>query len=173
MVQEKLVNVLRGKRRASLLMAAAHTGALERMRFLLKHRADVNLRCGTDGRMALHTAADEGRLGALELLLASGATVDVDDDEGHTALGRAAVGGRLACITVLAKVGARLEGSEIGMRPLALAAKHNQLDDAGLLVARGALTRRTGRTTRSRRSRLRRAAATSTSSTSCCASAPT
>jgi hypothetical protein len=55
------------------------------LRFLLRSKADVNLRNAT-GSTALHTAANNGKVDALTVLLEAGADMEATDDDGNTAL---------------------------------------------------------------------------------------
>ena len=68
------------------LWRAVKTGQLPRVNYLLKSGADVTYRCDQDGTTPLHQAALLGDPAVLEALLAAGASVDDEDEEGATAL---------------------------------------------------------------------------------------
>jgi len=67
------------------LHKAAARGDLERVRELIKRRADVNAR-DKDGRTPLHHAAYNGRLEVARLLVERGADVNARDKNGWTPL---------------------------------------------------------------------------------------
>jgi ankyrin repeat protein len=64
---------------------------------------------------ALCAAAHEGSERALKALLAGGASVELKDTEGFTALHSAAIKNQVACIELLLDAGAELEVRDLGL----------------------------------------------------------
>lgn len=67
------------------LMYLVNEGNVEGIRELLESGVDVNFR-DIDGRTALHVAACQGRPDVVEMLLAKGANVDIEDQWGSTVI---------------------------------------------------------------------------------------
>ncbi|KAL4447713.1 hypothetical protein ABPG75_004932 [Micractinium tetrahymenae] len=100
---------------------------------------------GEDGMSALMAAAHRGALGSLGALLAAGATINLADELGATALHWAVVGGREAAVLMLAQHGAAVdqlatvhEEEEHLERPLLTAAHTGNLSMIRLLHQLGA-----------------------------------
>ncbi len=99
--------------RTSILVAAVEDGNAREVQFLLEHGADVNYRASGYrhpwGTLPLHWAADKCRLDIARLLVENGASLDVKDDSGHTALAIARSRGKNCqpVISFLQSAGAR------------------------------------------------------------------
>jgi ankyrin repeat protein len=91
------------------------------------------------GTPVLVEAARRGHLGVVELLLESGATVDVEGEEGIIALNCAAYNGHEAVVRVLAEKGATInQQSEQGVTALYLAAQNGHEAVVRVLAEKGA-----------------------------------
>lgn len=90
------------------LMYLANEGDLDGMLELINSGVDVNFK-DIDGRTALHVAACQGFPGAAELLLESGAMVDMEDRWGSTPLADAIHYEKHEVIKLLEKHGAKLQ----------------------------------------------------------------
>jgi ankyrin repeat protein len=98
-----------------------------------------------DGGGALHSAAREGDLVALESLLA-GADPDVRDADGRTALHHAAAAGQTGALEMLIEAGADLDASaRSGRTPLIEAVEGGHLEAARALLDAGADVNRSHR----------------------------
>ncbi|KAI7838481.1 hypothetical protein COHA_007744 [Chlorella ohadii] len=100
---------------------------------------------GSDGLSALMATAHRGALGALDALLDCGATVNLADEMGATALHWAVVGGHQAAVLALAQRGAAVDATGVVHeeeehleRPLLTAAHRGDLDMMRLLIQLGA-----------------------------------
>ncbi|PRW45403.1 ankyrin-3 isoform X9 isoform A [Chlorella sorokiniana] len=100
---------------------------------------------GNDGLSALMAAAHRGALGALDALLDCGATVNLADEMGATALHWAVVGGHKESVLALAQRGAAVDATGVVHeeeehleRPLLTAAHRGDLDMMRLLIQLGA-----------------------------------
>ncbi|KAM0874616.1 hypothetical protein ACQ4PT_037310 [Festuca glaucescens] len=99
------------------LVAATMDERMEVMRYLLDHGADPNKQYNS-GFAALHCAATKGRAEAAQLLLSTGASVDIASCDG-TPLHFAAAGGKIGVMKVLLEHHADPNKvSEIGGTPL-------------------------------------------------------
>ena len=119
----------------------ASTGDSRIVELLIDHRADIDASC------ALHWAAGEGDVKAVELLLSRGGRIDAmglvkhehDVEGGLTPLHCAVEGKRLETTELLLSKGAPLDGTDSrGGTPLHRAAKKSQLKIMQLLVRKGA-----------------------------------
>ncbi|KAJ1445585.1 ankyrin repeat-containing domain protein [Pelagophyceae sp. CCMP2097] len=141
----------RNRQGDATLHVLAGQGCCEGIRLLLEHGADANSR-GARGRRPLHAACDDCGDGearddldaAFETcvaeLVASGADVDAEDDDGATALLLASAGGKLGCVIALLRAGALVDcGDALGNTPLHAAAAGRHVACLGeLLRALGA-----------------------------------
>lgn len=95
---------------------AAANGHLHIVRFLVLKGANLTAR-NEVGQTVLHIAAERGHEGVIEHALNHSDTgdtkafIDWVDDEGYTALHRAAAGGHEECVRVLVEAGAEIESS--------------------------------------------------------------
>ena len=71
------------------LSGASNGGHEEMIKFLISKGADPNRKNGVSGESAFMSAAEMGQLGAVKVLLSSGAAPCATDKEGHTAEGLA------------------------------------------------------------------------------------
>ncbi len=83
---------MRVKPGSGLLLRAAYLGNVEVARLLLAHGADLH-ETDTEGNMAVHQAASEGRRDLMDLLIREGASLTTKNKEGRTALDVARVAG--------------------------------------------------------------------------------
>jgi len=83
-------------------IAAAKEGSVDVLSEWLHHHLDQINDEVEDGYTLLHLAAEEGRVGAVKLLLSLGAAVETMDQDLQTPLHLAAAGGHLAVVQVLA-----------------------------------------------------------------------
>lgn len=121
-----------------LLFSNVHAGTLheavydrdfESVKSLLKKGADIN-RVGLyrDGS-ALHLAARSGQQEIAQLLIDSGATVDIRDLSDYTPLHNAAWNGNLDIVKLLLNAGADITARNYsGLTPLACAYRNNQIE---------------------------------------------
>ncbi|TMW60058.1 hypothetical protein Poli38472_000100 [Pythium oligandrum] len=121
------------------LLMAAMDGRIDSIEWLLEEGMDVNTR-GRGGATALHTAAlTPAGSPALQLLLASSADPNSEDEFGFTPLHRLIQSGNVEGATLLLSSGANLTISAPGEEtPLHLAAYENAREMAQLLLAFGA-----------------------------------
>jgi ankyrin repeat protein len=83
---------MRVKPGSGLLLRAAYLGNVEVARLLLAHGADLH-ETDTEGNMAVHQAASEGRRDLMDLLIREGASLTTKNKEGRTAVDVARVAG--------------------------------------------------------------------------------
>ncbi|MBA3269128.1 MAG: ankyrin repeat domain-containing protein [Acidobacteria bacterium] len=123
----------------SVLADAAMTGDMAAVRALLSRKADVNAAQG-DGSTALHWAAYKGDAAMVQLLIASGAAVNLKTRLGGiTPLMMAAKNGDAAILKLLLDAkGAVGAPNSNGTTPLMLAAASGKADAVSLLLDRGA-----------------------------------
>ena len=116
------------------LIERAYEGELEAVRRLLEAGVDVN---GTNanGATALHRAAYRDHLEVARALVASGASLEMRDDNfGSTPLHAAAVSGAASVADFLAKSGADLHTkNKAGKTPMALAEEQANIDVIAVL----------------------------------------
>lgn len=91
--------------RYSLLGYAAAGGHVDMLKFLLTHKANINLRTQR-GSTALHAAARHGKVAATQLLLTHNAQTNLKDREGHAPLHFAVVNRHLEITQLLLHHGA-------------------------------------------------------------------
>lgn len=97
-----------------------------------------------NGQTALHFAAMNGRIDIISILIARGAKVDIQDDQGVTPLMLAASTGKLDAIQTLLAQGAKLETqNKLGENALHIAGAHGKKDIVTALLDRGANLRAT------------------------------
>lgn len=96
----------------TLLMRAAQSGDLEKVRYLIDRKAKVHIR-REGGATCLTIAAMSGHPEIAELLLEAGANPDAADDEGLTPLIWAANRGHIKVISILLKYGANRNATDI------------------------------------------------------------
>ena len=92
-----------------------------------------------DGYTALHTAAQQGHVSVIELLVSKGAMVDARNKEWETPLVKAALKGHEEAAICLLDHGADVNAKDrLGFTPLLCAAQVGHLPVVELLVLRGA-----------------------------------
>jgi ankyrin repeat protein len=134
-----------GPKRRTRLMAAAREGDVPRLTRLLRMasgalrgRTNVN-GADSEGWTALHWAARQSNVAALETLLAAGAAVEAATTRGETPLNLASQYGETATIEALLAAGAAVEAAmNGGYTPLHWAAQDGQTAALEALLAAGA-----------------------------------
>ena len=115
------------------IIPATKDGNFSEVRFLLENGADANLR-DSDGRTALHWAANRGGIGLVKLLLKNGANVNARDNYKLTPLHAAARKDRREAAKLLLEHGAELNAKDkAGKTPLATAKELDFIEFAKLL----------------------------------------
>lgn len=100
-----------------------------------------------NGQTALHMAAMNGKVDILTILIARGANVNIQDDEGVSPLMVAAKAGQLEAVQALIAQGAKIElQDKLGENALHIAAGHGKKDVVEALLDRGANIRATTNT---------------------------
>jgi ankyrin repeat protein len=100
-----------------------------------------------NGQTALHIAAMNGKVDILTVLIARGASVNVQDENGITPLMLAARDGRLEAVQALIAQGAKIPVQDkLGENALHIAAAHGKTDVVSALLDRGADIRATTNT---------------------------
>ena len=100
-----------------------------------------------NGQTALHIAAMNGKVDILTILIARGANVNIQDDQGITPLMLAAKAGKLDAVQALVAQGAKIETQDkLGENALHIAAASGKKDVVEALVDRGANIRATTNT---------------------------
>lgn len=128
---------------SEMLIEAAASGDLARVRSLLASGADANAR-DADGATVLMRAAHLGRLDVVRALVDAGADVNATDERGWGALARAVYNADLDrgfadVVGVLIERGANVEAPiGYGIRPLMLAAGYGEIAVVEALLAGGA-----------------------------------
>lgn len=106
----------------SILDLAARLGNVDVLRALLLHGVDVNRL--TDGYTALHRAALNNRVGAIDVLVEAGADIEMEDDDDCTPFLDACSNHCHEAALALFKHGANVEARDIrGETPLQIAAR--------------------------------------------------
>lgn len=96
---------------------------------------NVNSKVDKHGNAALHLAAEKSDGEDVSLLLAAGAIVDANTNDGRTALHQAAMKGNEKGVCVLLRAGADIEAkTKLGQTPLMFACYHGHEGTAKLLV---------------------------------------
>jgi ankyrin repeat protein len=96
---------------------------------LIRHGADVNLRCGIAGQTPLGNATQMGRADLVKILLAARAEVNSADNRGTTALHIAAMVDQPEIITLLLSAGADPQARDAhGDRPIDVARDCGSVD---------------------------------------------
>ena len=120
------------------LCAAATTGQLVVVRYLLKKGADVN-KANMNGVTPLYAAAQMGPWTVAQCLVEHGADLNKADSSGHTPLIMAALKGNLPVLQYLVQQGADKEkATSGGMTPLFIAAENGFFMGVKYLVEQGA-----------------------------------
>lgn len=97
-----------------------------------------------NGQTALHFAAMNGKIDIISILIARGAKVDLQDEQGVTPLMLAASNGKLEAVQALLAQGAKLETqNKLGENVLHIAGAHGKKDIVVELLDRGANIRAT------------------------------
>ncbi|HXP91086.1 MAG TPA: ankyrin repeat domain-containing protein [Fibrobacteria bacterium] len=97
-----------------------------------------------NGQTALHMAAMNGKVDILTILIARGANVNGQDDQGITPLMLAARDGHVDAVQALVAQGAKIEVQDkLGENALHIAASHGKRDVVAALLDRGANIRAT------------------------------
>lgn len=111
------------------LHEAVYDRDFESVKSLLKKGADINqVGLYRDGS-ALHLAARSGQQEIAQLLIDSGATVDIRDLSDYTPLHNAAWNGNLDIVKLLLNSGADITARNYsGLTPLACAYRNNQIE---------------------------------------------
>ncbi len=114
---------------AGSLHEAVYDRDFESVKSLLKKGADINqVGLYRDGS-ALHLAARSGQQEIAQLLIDSGATVDIRDLSDYTPLHNAAWNGNLDIVKLLLNAGADITARNYsGLTPLACAYRNNQIE---------------------------------------------
>ncbi len=114
---------------AGSLHEAVYDRDFESVKSLLKKGADINqVGLYRDGS-ALHLAARSGQQEIAQLLIDSGATVDIRDLSDYTPLHNAAWNGNLDMVKLLLNAGADITARNYsGLTPLACAYRNNQIE---------------------------------------------
>ena len=107
------------------LIIAAHNGHLNSVKILLRYGADIEDR-GTvkiadevvKGCTPLWAAAASGHLDVVKLFINKGAFMDLQDEDGDTALHYAVKGGHLKIVSELLALGASQLPNDLGLTPL-------------------------------------------------------
>jgi ankyrin repeat protein len=121
-----------------LIKAAARGNAAE-VQTLLGQGAAVDEKASTTGATALIVASEDGYREVVEALLAKGANVNAQRNDGKTALIIAAAKGNVWVAQLLLAKGAAINmKEESGSTALMAAAKRGHLDVVQLLLAKGA-----------------------------------
>lgn len=114
-------------------------GHVEVVSYLCLARAEVLKARAADGRTGLMLAAQEGRLGVVELLAGLESQADLRDDRGNSAIHWACFGGSLPCVEKLLEVWpieVALAKNAEGLSALQVASAGNFPDLVELLVAK-------------------------------------
>ncbi|MCB1324090.1 MAG: ankyrin repeat domain-containing protein [Spirochaetales bacterium] len=119
---------------------AAGRGNIDRVVSLIKGGAvKVDDRSSRTGQGALHSAAVNGEIEMIRVLLGQAARVDLENEHGNTPLFDAVLNGHTKAVEELIKAGANVSHkNREGMSPLALAVIEGDLAIARLLVEAGA-----------------------------------
>jgi len=129
------------------LHGAAFNGHKEMAQILLQNGANPNLVADGGRRTPLYAAVYENRLEVARLLIESGADANASDENGYTALHRAANNGHKEIVELLIENGADVNvstqtrniwGFNIGTTPLHKASEEGHIDVAKLLIDGGA-----------------------------------
>ena len=124
--------------KVSPLMAAADNGQAAALALLLKKGARVNDRAVFNGMTALHFAGRKGFLEILEILIQSGANLEITDNDGFTPLWSTAFVNKEEAIEFLLKKGANINHlDKNGNNIIAPAAANGSNHVIRLLVGRG------------------------------------
>lgn len=116
------------------LLKATRKGDMQQMRHLLDQGADVNALL--DGQAVLHHASKLKYAGPAEVLIASGADVDIRNTDGLTPLHYAVIHNSPAVVEVLLGNGAKTNLQDHGRRtPLELARRKKRTEIVILLEA--------------------------------------
>jgi ankyrin repeat protein len=92
-----------------------------------------------NGQTALHFAAMNGKIDIISILIARGAKVDIQDDQGVTPLMLAASQGKLDAVQTLLAQGAKIETqNKLGENALHIAGAHGKKEIVAALLDRGA-----------------------------------
>lgn len=128
------------------LFASVKSGDIANAKARLANGTDCDAR-DSDGKTALMLAANLGDANMLEMLLQAGATVDLEDDRGWTALMMGCCNPELdrgfpEVVAMLAGAGANIEKAiGYGLRPLMLAAGYGEAGVVEVLLNCGAQVR--------------------------------
>ena len=120
-------------------------GTADKVRTMPVHKVDprdINPNWANDahkGMTPLMAAAQQGKLPAMEMLLAFGAKIDTTDGSGATALMYACNRGQLQCVEALVLAGAKLDlRNDAGFTALAIAVGYDKEDCVRVLLQAGA-----------------------------------
>jgi ankyrin repeat protein len=118
---------------------AAEANDVAKVRALLSSGNSVNEIEADSQRTGLHTAAINGNLQIVAILIKAGARIDPRDNLGNTPLEYAADHGHLELANLLMDVGAQVDAeNKNGMTALMIAAKDGNAEMVRALLARGA-----------------------------------
>ncbi|KAA3679591.1 uncharacterized protein DEA37_0007144 [Paragonimus westermani] len=126
------------KERTALHYAAKY-GQYKICRLLLKMIPSLVSEFDDDGNLAIHLAASQGHRDVTELLLASGAPIDVRNTSRMTPLDWAVTNGQNDCVTCLLEKGAPVNPVDrSNIPPLHLACKYGHVSTVKILMSWGA-----------------------------------
>lgn len=120
------------------LLYAAYVGRQDKVKLLLERGANINAR-RSDGRTALHMAANRSNRNMVELLLNAGAAPDLSDAVGNTPLIVACSNFDIQVVAAIlkAKVNVNHKG-QYGATPLIKAAEKGKVEIVQMLLEKGA-----------------------------------
>lgn len=98
--------------RGKELCEAAGRGDLERVKYLISVKADLNARESTEGNTPIMIASYKGHTDIVQALIAAGAVVNAKNDLGGTALGLAAGTSRIDIIRILVAAKANVNAKD-------------------------------------------------------------
>lgn len=124
-----------------IVMHAVEDGNIEKTKELLGKGISPNAQNGKTGVSLLSIAASKGNAAMLELLIKSGANINLTDKNGNTALMEAAKNGYASAVKVLMSAGVKADTkNNDGMTAIDLAEKNNKKDIASYIKGYGGNT---------------------------------
>ena len=133
----QVAQLLRNRGIQSRLLEAFGHGNEVEVREIIKAKLPVDIPDYKTGHTPLHMAAERGWTSVVEVLVQSGAHVNVTDKVGGTPLYYAAWRGNITCVELLLKAGADIDAQGFhGDTALHVAAQEGHLQIAQLLISR-------------------------------------